>query len=201
MLLFILLDTLTKLSCHLVIIYYKMEQEWNRHVDPKITCPPQFSPPFPTHLSPELFTRSEVTLLHHNLLFLLLWASEQATGWGSNRFLFFSSFFYFQKFLCVWFLPTTVRGALGRQIMGWSVLSATVSSVSFFRLPGVSSCSGLLSYFQINYFHDTYSHYLLWEIPLLAVRVLPVDGHFQWTVHFHRHFQKRDNQGSVWDPL
>lgn len=167
---------------------------WN----PKITCPPQFSPSFPTHLSPELFTGSEVTLLHYNLLFLLLWASEQATGWGSNGVLFFSSLFL--KFLCVWFLPATFRGALGRQIMGWSILSAIVSSVPFFRLPRVISCSGLLSYFQINYFHDSYSHYLLWEILLLAVRVLSVDSHFQWTVHFHRHFQKRDNQGSVWDP-
>lgn len=29
---FILLDTFTKLSCHLIIIYDKLEQEWNRHL-------------------------------------------------------------------------------------------------------------------------------------------------------------------------
>ena len=68
------------------------------------------------------------------------------------------SFFSFWKFLCIWFLPVTFSWALGRLIMALHTMSTIDNSVSFFRLPRVSSCSELRSHFPINYFQDSSSH-------------------------------------------
>lgn len=125
---------------------------------PQITSIPQLSQSFQTRLSTELFTGSEIALPQCNLLSLLPWASAQSRVWGLNRFSFLFFLCCFSIFLWVWLLPATFSWALGKRIVGLSILSTIVNSVSFFQLPRVISCSGLLSYFQINYFQDSYSY-------------------------------------------
>lgn len=71
----------------------------------------------------------------------------------------------------------------------------------FFRLPKVISCSGLLSYFQINYFQDSYSH-ICSEKLHSWLWVCSVSGLSR--VHFHSYsftLEKWNKGDSVWAPL
>jgi hypothetical protein len=66
----------------------------------------------------------------------------------------------------------TFSWSLGRLTVVSHIGSTMANSSSFiFSLPRVISCSGLLSYFQINYFQDSYSH-IYSRIPLLVLRVI-----------------------------
>lgn len=137
-----------------------------------------------------------LSLIHCS--FWRVWASVQARGRGLNRFFFL---FFFWKFLCTWFLPATFSWALGRLILVLYIMSTIVNFISFFRLPRVISCSGLLSYFQRNYFQDSHSHIFSEKLHSWPW-VCSVSGLNR--VHFHSYsftLEKRNKGDTVWAPL
>lgn len=143
-------DTLIKLWFHLVIIHSHVEQEWKRHL--KFAYAPASGDPFP--LSQWLLTA--VTLLCHSVVFLLAPKCINA-GWVRELDMFFSPP-PFSNFPWAWLFPVTFSRALRRLTMFLHTGNTIANSVSFWGLPRVISCSERLSYFQINYIQDFYSH-------------------------------------------
>lgn len=144
---------------------------WN----PQITSTSRFHFILPnaTLLSPELFHDNEISLLQDHQLLHHLWESVQAGGRGSNRFSF--------PFLLLKISPCLIS-SYNLQLSSWKAGHGFAHCEHngqfcffFFRLPRVISCVGRLSYFQINYFQDSYSpmcsekfHSWLWECSIIS---------------------------------